>query len=227
MLYSIIFIGLVDLLSAIVCVLLAQSNPHHTDGIKLQAEYVVSIDWDKMVDADVDLWAAPPPGTERPVLYNNREEGDLALDRDSRGFLDDLKIVDGKEVYLPHREVITMRGIIPGRYSFGTHLYQFRRNGSGVGTGEHGLHLPVHYLVQKLNPVVVTVAEGEEILDFVGDANNFASFDIHADGSYTLEDPPLTPIANQFYKETHGSSGYGPGVANPSGPAAPPSRPTP
>jgi hypothetical protein len=213
MLYALGFISLVDLLCAIVVVILAQAHPHRTEGVHVPAEYLISIEWDKMVDADVDLWAAPPPGRERPVLYNNREEGALALDRDSRGFIDDMQAgPDGKPIFLPHREVITMRGIVPGYYAFGVHMYDYREHGLSE-RARKDLHLPVHYRVEKVNPHVATIAEGDVTLEFVGDATNIAAFDVNADGSYKLEDPPLTPIADIFYK--HAGAGA-PALAPPS-----------
>lgn len=64
---SSIWIGLADLLLCIVSVVIVAVSPTHakTDGIRPKAEYLISADWDVMLDSDVDLWLANP--SRKPV----------------------------------------------------------------------------------------------------------------------------------------------------------------
>src|SRR6185312_9773015 len=109
-----ILLAYVDMLLVIVAILIVSVSPRKVaDGVQVKAEYMVSIEWDRMLDDDIDLWGIGPPNYDKPVFYKSAEGGALNLDRDSRGYLDDRIMVDGKPVYLPHHEVITIRGIVP------------------------------------------------------------------------------------------------------------------
>lgn len=194
-----VFISYVEALLVMVSVLLcAVSSKKVADGIQVKAEYMVSIEWDRMLDDDIDLWGIGPPNYDKPVFYKSAEGGALNLDRDSRGYLDDRIMVDGKPVYLPHHEVITIRGIVPGRYSFGVHEYQARE--TGVPRDPHHLGIVVHAEVTKINPKVTTIFRKDFVLQFVGDAVNIWSMDILPDGGFVPVDPPVEPIANRFYR---------------------------
>ena len=62
------------------------------DGLKPEAEFIITASWDNRLDTDVDLWGLPPVGAdgqEHPVYYSNRDHDALFLDRDSRGYLTD------------------------------------------------------------------------------------------------------------------------------------------
>jgi hypothetical protein len=37
--------------------------------------------------------------------------------------MDDKLIAGGETIYLPHKEVITLRGVVPGRYTYAIRLY--------------------------------------------------------------------------------------------------------
>ena len=194
-----ILLAYVDMLLVIVAILIVSVSPRKVaDGVHVEAEYMVSIEWPKELDDDVDIFGIGPPDQSRPCFYKNLEAGALNLDRDSRGYLDDRIMVDGKPVYLPHHEVITIRGIVPGRYSFGVHEYQARE--TGVPRDPHHLGIVVHAEVTKINPKVQTIFRHDFVLQFVGDAINIWSMDILPDGGFVPVDPPVEPIANRFYR---------------------------
>ena len=96
---SSIWIGLADLLLCIVSVVIVAVAPTHakTDGIRPKAEYLISADWDVMLDSDVDLWLVNP--SRKPIFYGSRQVGCADLDHDSLGFQTSLiTLADGSTV---------------------------------------------------------------------------------------------------------------------------------
>ena len=200
------YVAFTDLALALIAVLLVLVAlvKVKTEGIRVEAEYLITIDWDAHVDADVDLWASPPPGKQIPVYFRNKEGGNLFLDRDSRGFTDDrIKGPDGSYVFLPHKEVITVRGKFPETITFAIHLYNYMHNGNSIGS-EKGLNLEVHYEITKINPKIKVIAQGSKILNSIGDSANFATLEIDASGEGKLIDSPLKPIPDMVF--AHGTN---------------------
>ena len=196
-----ILLSYVDMLLVIVAILIVSVAPRAaSDGVHVEAQYLVSIEWDKMLDDDVDLWAIGPPDPSKPCFYKTPEAGALSLDRDSRGYMDDKMIVNGETVYLPHKEIITLRGVVPGRYTYGIHLYKARGPDHGGKRDPRALGIPVHVEVVKLNPKVVTVYRANFVLNYEGDAVNVWSMDVLPDGNFVEADPPVEPITAKFYR---------------------------
>jgi hypothetical protein len=196
-----ILLSYVDMLLVIVAILIVSVAPKKVaDGVHVEAQYLVSIEWDKALDDDVDLWGAGPPNPSKPCFYQNVEAGALSLDRDSRGYMDDKMKVDGQTVYLAHKEVMTLRGVVPGRYTYGIHLYKARRSDDGRERDPHALGIVVHVEVIKLNPKVTSVFRKDFTLDYEGDAVNVWAMDVLSDGNFTEADPPVEPLTAKFYR---------------------------
>jgi hypothetical protein len=191
----------VDMLLVIVAILVVSVAPKKVaDGVHVEAQYLVSIEWDRMLDDDVDLWASGPPDPSKPCFYDSVEAGALSLDRDSRGYMDDRIKVDGQIVYLAHKEVMTLRGVIPGRYVYGIHLYKARRSDDGRKRDPRALGIAVHVEVVKLNPKVTVIFRKDFTLDYEGDASNVWAMDVLPDGKFAEVDPPVEPITTKFYR---------------------------
>src|SRR5579872_1323553 len=189
-----IFIAYCDLLLVIVALLIVSVAPKKIEeGVKVYAEYQVSIEWNEHLDDDVDLWALGPTDREKPCFYKSTEVGPLFLDRDSRGFMDDRLKVDGEYKYLPHREVMTVRGIVPGRYDFSIHLYKARD--TGAMRDPHNLGIVVNVEVQKINPRSRVIFRKSATLQYEGDAINVWSMDVKPDGGFIEQEPPVEPIS--------------------------------
>jgi hypothetical protein len=196
-----ILLSYVDMLLVIVAILIVSVAPKKAaDGVHVEAQYLVSIEWDRMLDDDVDLWGAGPPDPSKPCFYQNLEAGALSLDRDSRGYMDDKLNVDGQAVYLPHKEVMTLRGVIPGRYTYGIHLYKARPSDDRRARDPHALGIAVHVEVMKLNPNVTVIFRKDFTLDYEGDAVNVWGMDVLPDGNFVEADPPVEPITAKFYR---------------------------
>ena len=91
-------------------------------NINMKAEYIITVDWNNNLPDDIDLWVKDPNGDI--VSYLKKDAGWLHLDRDDQGIINDKVIIDGKNVVYPvNREVVTLRGIIPGIYTVNLYMY--------------------------------------------------------------------------------------------------------
>jgi hypothetical protein len=191
---SAIWIGLADLLLCIVSVVIVAVAPTHarTDGVKPKAEYLISADWDVMLDSDIDLWVVGP--SRKPVFYGSRQVGCADLDRDSLGFQTSrVTIADGSTVRAAsNKEVTSVRCFDPGHWDIGVNLYSDRELAKGRKD------ITVHVEIVGLNPDVRSIFMRDVALDRVGETVNVGSFDMSPDGRITLADPPLEPITDAY-----------------------------
>lgn len=88
-----------------------------------KAEYLIVIEWDNDKNDDVDLWVRDPLGNT--VSFVNRSGGLLNLEKDDLGKSNDAVVMpDGTvKVLNINREVVTVRGIVPGIYNVQAHIY--------------------------------------------------------------------------------------------------------
>jgi hypothetical protein len=118
---SSIWIGLADLLLCVLSVVIVAVAPKTpaVSGVPEKAEYLMSAEWSVDLDADVDIWMAPP--SKKPVFYGSRDVGCARLDSDNRGFVDEwITLADGTKVKVDSdKETISLRCIEPGHYDLG------------------------------------------------------------------------------------------------------------
>ena len=128
-----IWIGLADLLLCIVSVVIAAVAPTHAkmDGVKPRAEYLITADWDVLLDSDVDLWVVNP--SRKPIFYGSRQADCADLDHDSLGFKTSLiTLADGSTVRaVSNKEVTSIRCFEPGHWNIGVNLYSDRELAKG------------------------------------------------------------------------------------------------
>ena len=122
-------------------------NPQARNGrVDLKAEYIFSVTWPDQLADDIDLWVHAPTG--HTVSYMQKEAGWLTLDRDDRGELNDIILVDGEEVLYPiNQEIITVRYRQAGEYIVNLYFYE-------QASGEP---VPVEVKVDRVNPTLTTV----------------------------------------------------------------------
>lgn len=112
--------------------------PTKKEDAPKKAEFLIIIEWEDNANDDVDLWVRDPNGTT--VSFTNKTGGLLNLEKDDLGMSNDRwRKPDGTIVTIPiNREVITMRGIVPGRYEVAAHIYSMKyaplRNQTGSST---------------------------------------------------------------------------------------------
>ena len=97
--------------------------PTKTGDIPTKAEFMIILEWDEDSGADIDLWIQRDE--EAPVGYKNKESAVLHLERDDLGHSSDTVMINGEsKVVKINREVITVRGLVPGDYYVGVHYYR-------------------------------------------------------------------------------------------------------
>jgi hypothetical protein len=117
-------------------------NPESEDKkIDVKAEFIISMSWPEDIDDDVDLYVEDPAGNL--VSFSRREDGLMHLDRDDMGRSNDTIETDfGSIEYNENREIVTIRGTVPGEYVINVHMYSKRSEGL----------TPVFVQVDKINP---------------------------------------------------------------------------
>lgn len=87
-----------------------------------KAEYIITMEWSDKVDDDMDLWVLAPDGAR--VGFSKKEDGLLTLERDDRGITKDTITVGTNTVVgIGNREVVSIRGIVPGEYLVSAYLF--------------------------------------------------------------------------------------------------------
>ena len=145
-----------------------------------QAEYVITINWDKTLADDIDLWVYAPSG--HTVSYLQKEAGWLHLDRDDRGEVNDTLMINGREVvHAVNEEIVTIRNRHPGEYIVNVYYYTADKRKSAPRK------IPVQVKIDRINPRFETVyvnqleltAQDQELtavrftLNEAGDAGDF------------------------------------------------------
>jgi hypothetical protein len=197
-----IWIAMADLLLCVLAIVIAAVNPKsEAKGIERKADYIITAEWPiESLDADVDLWAIPPPG-DVPVYYRNREVGLTMLDQDCLGKSNSsVTLADGTVIATKTcRETMTLRGVVPGKYDLAINLYSLNDGlGRPAPGNADGLGVKVHVEIVRLNPTVKVMFQSDLTLDRPRQTINFASFELTADNEFKLQPPPLDPITDKF-----------------------------
>jgi len=160
-------------------------------NVNLKAEYIITVDWQDNLPDDVDIWVQDPNG--EIVSYLKKDAGWLHLDRDDQGIINDVVIINNKEVIYPiNREVVTLRGIIPGEYVVNLYLY------------EHKSKEPVEakIIIEKVNPSLKLVYFNNTVLEAKDTELTIARFNLDSKGDFaigSLQKEILTPYELKGY----------------------------
>ena len=160
-------------------------------NVNLKAEYIITVDWQDNLPDDIDIWVQDPNG--EIVSYLKKDAGWLHLDRDDQGIINDVVIINNKEVIYPiNREVVTLRGIIPGEYIVNLYLY------------EHKSKEPVEakIIIEKVNPSLKLVYFNNIVLETKDTELTIARFNLDSKGDFTigsLQKEILTPYELKGY----------------------------
>ena len=142
-------------------------------NINMKAEYIITVDWDDSLEDDVDLWVRDPNG--EIVSYLQKDAGWLHLDRDDRGVINDTIIIDNKEVIYPiNREVVTLRGIIPGEYTVNLYLYEHKSMSP----------VDVKIIIEKVNPSLKLVFVNDVIMKTKDTELTITKFRLDSEGNF-------------------------------------------
>ena len=175
-----VFLGFV----ALFFIALMMINPvSNKKSIEMKAEFIIKVTWPENAKDDVDSYLEDPAGNI--LFYNARDVGLMHLDRDDLGHLNDsVVLANGDKVILKeNREIVTIRGIIPGEYVFNVHL--FSRNNKSAGEEyepEEGMGLvDVTVEVLKLNPYKI-ISINKLVLEDSGDELTVLRFTLDKEG---------------------------------------------
>ena len=160
-------------------------------NVNMKAEYIITVDWKDNLPDDIDLWVKDPNG--EIVSYLKKDAGWLHLDRDDRGVVNDKIIIDGKEVIYPiNREVVTLRGIIPGEYVVNLYLYDHKSNSP----------VEAKIIIEKVNPSLRLVFVGDVVLKNEDSELTITKFRLDSEGNFKsiyANNEILTPYSLKGY----------------------------
>ena len=179
-----------------------------------KAEFVVVMEWDHDQPDDIDLYVQDP--TNSTVHFRLPITNFMYLDKDDLGYANDIvKNIDGTITKVNiNREVVTIRGIIPGEYIINAHYYSARKwtgrtlatnmNNSGVYEVRKGKpsgkQLTVKIELHKVDPYKIWWI-GEKTFTRRGQEETFVRFTIDSDGKQVggftyVEKDFVTPYGN-------------------------------
>ena len=169
-----------------------------------RAEFVVVLEWDHDQSDDIDLYVQDPTGGR--VSFRNPIVNFMHLDKDDLGYVNDVVMnVDGTITKVNiNREVVTIRGIIPGEYIINVHYYSTRQTEAAfsslsgerrgdteiISVDRHGVGTPnkkkkriltVKIELHKVNPYEILWI-GEKPYDRRGQEETFVRFTIDSNG---------------------------------------------
>ena len=160
-------------------------------NVNLKAEYIITIEWKESLPDDVDIWVKDPNG--EIVSYLKKDAGWLHLDRDDRGVINDKVSINGEEYTYPiNREVVTLRGIIPGEYIVNLYLYDNKSNNP----------VDVKLIIEKVNPSLQLVYFNNITLMQNDSEMTIARFNLNSSGDFrslTAQNTILTPYQLKGY----------------------------
>lgn len=139
-----------------------------------RAEFIITITWPYEQDCDVDSYVEDPNGAL--VCFRRREDGLMHLDRDDLGMNNDKIITPhGTIEFKENREVVSIRGIVPGEYVVSVHMYSKREIEGPV---------PVTIRLEKINPYQIVTVQTVELMESYEEKTAFR-FTLDKDGDVT------------------------------------------
>ena len=141
--------------------------------IEVKAEFLITVFWPDNLEDDVDIYVEDPAGNL--VWFKSREPGLMHLDRDDLGKRNDEVVTAAGTILFPeNREIVTLRGIVPGEYVVNVHCY-FKVAVDPV---------PVTVQIDKINPYSVVLRETVDLAN-KGEEITVTRFSINAKGKVT------------------------------------------
>jgi hypothetical protein len=150
-------------------------NPPAKSGIiNPKAEFLITVSWPDGDPNDIDTWVRGPG--DQLVWFKNPQVGLMHLDRDDRGMVNDMQLVDGREIVNPlNQEVVTIRGRPPGEFIVNLHYYH----------SENHHEVPVTVYLAEVNPTLRVLHYATLLLQREGEEKTAVRFTIQPDGRVT------------------------------------------
>lgn len=180
--------------------LLIQTKVKEDEGIKKDAQYVITATWDNLKDCDVDIWVQDPK--YQVVSFQRKEAGVMHIERDDQGWHNDMiQKPDGSWVVGNdlNQETWVLRGKVPGKYTVNLHLYSCRSKEVKLELGTK-METLVTVELTKLNPRIEKVAEEKVLLKKIWDETTVFNFQLDNNGNLIL---PITRDQIDLVKENY------------------------
>ena len=138
--------------------------------VDAKAEFIITVIWPSEMDDDVDTYVEDPEGNL--IAFKRREQGLMHLDRDDTGLsFDTISTSFGIVKYKENREMVTIRGYVPGEYVVNVHMYTKREDAE----------TPVTIILEKINPYKVVTGRNV-VLKLRGDEKTAFRFTVDDEG---------------------------------------------
>ena len=169
-----------------------------TKDVESKSDFIIQLTWTDTSGDDIDLWVRDP--LRNLVSFRNRGAGLMHLDRDDLGLSNDRIIkADGQYEYIiRNKEIVSLRGIIPGKYLVNVHVYNKKPD------AEHKMGpSDIQVVLIKLNPYK-EVAYAEFVGDQRGQEFTAFHFTLNSNGDVIEVDSTVEGIigsGNAYYIE--------------------------
>jgi hypothetical protein len=155
-------------------------------NIDMKAVYLITVTWPDESEDDVDTYVEDPIGNL--VAFMRREQGLMHLDRDDLGYSNDtVKTAFGAVEFKGNREIVTLRGTLPGEYVVNVHMYAMR--------GEQH-ETPVSVTLTKINPFSIIAHKTVTLVEDSDEKTAFR-FNLDKDGNVENIDDLEKILANR------------------------------
>lgn len=150
-------------------------NPTAKSGIiNPKAEFMITVSWPDNSTDDIDTWVEGPKG--QMIWFKRPQEGLMHLDRDDRGAVNDMQLIDGKEIINPlNQEIVTIRGRPPGEFTVNIHYYRSQTLKA----------VPVTVYLAEVNPTLKVLHYATTTLQREGEERTAVRFSITPNGQVT------------------------------------------
>ena len=150
-------------------------NPTAKTGIiNPKAEFMITVSWPDHSPDDIDTWVEGPKG--QMIWFKRPQEGLMHLDRDDRGRVNDMQLIDGKEIVNPlNQEIVSIRGRPAGEFIVNIHYYRSQTLQA----------IPVTVYLAEVNPTLKVLHYATTTLQREGEERTAVRFSITPQGQVT------------------------------------------
>lgn len=159
----------------------------NNEGIKKNADYIITLEWPTNIDCDLDLWVKDPQNNV--VSFKVPDAGLMYLERDDMGKRRSVFELDGKEFIIDpdNKEYLTLRGTFAGEYIVNVHSYSCLGADGKASMAPNMLKdIPFTVEVIKINPTFYVVKRIEMKLDRVWQERTAIRFVMNDDKAIVL-----------------------------------------
>ena len=157
-----------------------------TEGIKKNAEFIMTISWPTEIDCDVDMWVEDPLGNL--VSFQMLSKGIMTIERDDMGYRNDFIYDTAGNVILQsndNKEIWTLRGKQVGEFTLNLHMYSCRIDNKAMPLGTP-FDVPVEVELVKINPSYVSLKKETVMLRKIWQEVTVFNFMIDVNGNVTF-----------------------------------------